>query len=325
MDARSEYTCEMLLRALLSHANEQSSLLSVLSEGMRRAESGMSHIGGDVAIIKNQTIEINQKMDNVLQKLDALENAFSDLKEESRSLDQKMVLMASKLDKIESNIQAEELEDYYALCQNLYNNWDELEELTRKMIPVAEFLYSSLQKYKKPDYSPVILELCRGLETELLLKIFSKYTKDLVNRKRSKIYQFLSTDSSSQDLKRKTGLFVKAVKNHANDVKNQEKGKKMVKDKNPAYTLGQMNIILSMMNDSETVKASPLLQDFKQYLEHEKVSDELLDAQYIKQINDLVEKYRNPSAHPGFMPIDKAKECKDIMPERLDYLMDCMP
>ena len=51
---------------------------------------------------------------------------------------------------------------------------------------------------------------------------------------------------------------------------------------------------------------------------------DLLNVQYIKKINDLVEKYRNPSAHPGFMTFEKAQKCKDIMPDRLDYLMECV-
>ena len=44
----------------------------------------------------------------------------------------------------------------------------------------------------------------------------------------------------------------------------------------------------------------------------------------IKKINDIVNKYRNPSAHPEFMSIDKANECREIMPDRLDYLMECV-
>ena len=67
--------------------------------------------------------------------------------------------------------------------------------------------------------------------------------------------------------------------------------------------------------------------DFFQYVvvdEFHHVVTDLLNVQYIRKINDLVEKYRNPAAHPGFMTLDKAKKCKEIMPERLDYLMDCL-
>lgn len=311
MNERNEFVCEMLLRALLSRINDQSDLLNVLTQGIGRTEEGIGHLSGEVETLKIETKGISKKIDTILQKLDDLENAFSDLKEESRSVDQKLVLMARKLDKIESNIQSEELEDYYTLCSSLYDNWSELEDLTRKLIPVAEYLFSSLQKYKKPDFSPVILELCRGIEAEFLMKIFSKYTIDLVNRKGRNLSQFLSVDSASSFLKSKTGQFVKAIRKHSKGCR-------------PEYTLGQMNMIMSLMNDNQTVGVSPLLQDFKNYLERTTISNDLLNTQYIEKINDLVHKYRNPSAHPGFMPMGMAKECKDIMPERLDYLMDCI-
>ena len=48
-----------------------------------------------------------------------------------------------------------------------------------------------------------------------------------------------------------------------------------------------------------------------------------MDNTYMQKINDIVNKYRNPSAHPDFMDIQKANECREIMPDRIDYLMDC--
>ena len=99
---------------------------------------------------------------------------------------------------------------------------------------------------------------------------------------------------------------------------------KSVRTNRPEYTLGQMNTIMSLVNDASIVRVSPLLQDFKSYLEQETVVEDLLNVQYIRKINDLVEKYRNPAAHPGFMNLEKAQRCKDIIPDRLDYLMDCL-
>ena len=205
----------------------------------------------------------------------------------------------------------EELEDYYVLCQSLYNNWDELDELTRRLIPVAEYLFSKLQKYNKPDYSPVILELCRALENEFLLKIFRKYTLNVIHRKGRNLDSFLATDKASSSLRNKTGVFVKAIK-------------KSVRTNKPEYTLGQMNMIMSLMNEKNVVSDSPLLQDFKDYLDSETIANDLLNVQYIRKINNLVEKYRNPSAHPGLMSLDKATECKEMIPDRIDYLIDCL-
>jgi hypothetical protein len=132
----------------------------------------------------------------MIEKIDNLERAFMDLKDETREIDQKIILMSSKLDRIEKKIDEEELEDYYVLCKSLYSKWDSLEDLTKRLIPVAEYLFSSLQRYDKPDYSPVILELCRAIENEFLLKIFTKYTLDILGRKGRGLDNFLATDKS---------------------------------------------------------------------------------------------------------------------------------
>lgn len=311
MDERLEFSQEMLIKALFNKVNENNDLLSLLIQSADYVETGIKNIEGGVTAIKEDTEQINTKLDTVLEKLNSLEASFNELKSETREVDQKIILMSSKLDKIEKSVDSEELEDYYGLCQSLYDNWDELEELTRRLIPVAEYLFSKLQKYDKPDYSPVILELCRAIENEFLIKIFGKYTQDLISRKGRNLDSFLAIDKSTYSLKTKTGAFVKAIT-------------KAARTRRPEYTLGQMNTIMSIMKEAQTVNDSPLLQDFKVYLDSETVASDLLNVQYIHKINDLVEKYRNPSAHPGFMDFDKAEKCKEIMPDRMDYLMNCV-
>ena len=85
-----------------------------------------------------------------------------------------------------------------------------------------------------------------------------------------------------------------------------------------------MNVILSMTKSTKTVTKSPLLKDFVDYLNMYTEANNLLDDSYIKKINDIVENYRNPSAHPEYMTLEKANECRAIMPDRLDYLLDCL-
>lgn len=314
MDVVQQYSNEALFMLMkkMSERNEQVfdivQLLMMSAEDGENKQQAILHGLGE---IKQTTEEINAKMDIVLEKLTKLEDEFIDLKNENRDLEQKITLMTSKLSKLDGSIQGEELEDYYALAQSLYSNWDELDSLTRKFIPLAEYLYSKLQKYDKPDYSPVILELCRAIENEFLLKIFRRYTLDLVARKGDKLDSFLTTDRASFELKDKTGQFVKAIS-------------KAARTKKPEYTLGQMNTILSITSDSQIVKKSPLLKDFVDYLEKNTEARNLLDSKYIKKVNDIVNKYRNPSAHPEFMSIEKANECREIMPDRLDYLIDCI-
>ncbi len=312
MGVVEQYSNEALYLLVKKMSERNDQVLDIVQLLMMSAEDGESNqkaILNGLSEIKQTTEEINTKMDIVLEKLNGLEREFADLKKENRDLEQKITLMTSKLSKLD--IQREELEDYYALSQSLYSNWDELDVLTKEFIPLAEYLYSKLQKYDKADYSPVILELCRAIENEFLLKIFRKYTLDLVARKGDKLDNFLATDRASYDLKDKTGQFVKTVSKAARTHK-------------PEYTLGHMNTILSITGESQIVAKSPLLKDFVSYLKDNTEVNNLLDSKYIKKINDIVNKYRNPSAHPEFMSIDKANECREIMPDRLDYLMECL-
>lgn len=314
MDVAQQFSNETLglLLQKINQSNEQVfDIVQLLMMSAEDGEKNQQAIIQGLGEIKKTTDDINSKMDVVLEKLTALESDFADLKNENREVEQKLTLMMLKLSKIESTIEAEDLEDYYALSQSLYNNWDELDSLTRKFIPLAEYLYSKLQKYDKPDYSPVILELCRAIENEFLLKIFKKYTHDVSSRKGNNIDAFLASDRANFNLKDKTGQFVKVIA-------------KAAKTRKPEYTLGQMNMILSIMRDADTVRISPLLQDFQSYLNQNTDAQNLLDTTYINKVNDIVKKYRNPSAHPEFMSIKKANECREVMPERIDYLLDCV-
>jgi archaellum component FlaC len=301
---------------LFSQSNDISDLLGSLTSyfdedraDRREIHRKLDELQNTTDEIKTKTEDIDSKMDLALEKLNVIENAFLDLKRENRDLEEKLTLMSSKLSRLE--VRDEDLEDYYALAQSLYMNWEDFDLLTKSFLPLAEYLYSKLQKYEKPDYSPVILELCRAIENEFLSKIFTKYTFDLLDRKGEDIDVFLSIDKSSEDLKCKTASFAKTVTNAR-------------KTRKPTFTLGQMNVILSMSKSTKTVSKSPLLKDFVDYLNDNTEASSLLDDRYIQKINDIVENYRNPSAHPEYMTLEKANECREIMPDRIDYLIDCL-
>lgn len=307
MGVVQQYSAETILTMFNKLSEQNGQVVDMLQLLMIGADDSLNN----QKLMLKGLQEINGKIDVILEKLSKLEIEFTELKNESRNLEEKLKLMTVKLSKIEDNIEAEELEDYYALSQSLYVNWEDLDQLTRRFIPMAEFLYSKLQKYDKPDYSPVILELCRAIENEFLLKIFKKYTQSLIKRQGRNLNHFLTTDRSTVELKDKTSHFVRAIS-------------KAEKTGNTEYTLGQMNTILSIMKDSAIVQMSPLLSDFEEYLQDNTEAHMLLDSEYIKKVNEIVSKYRNPSAHPEFMSIEKANKCREIMPDRLDYLMDCI-
>ena len=285
-------------------------VVDILAEILDKIESqgvDLKDVHGEVEGLKQSRIRIESKIDNIGEELAELIVGFGNLKEEVRDSEEKINLMNLKLNRLEGTIDKSELEDYYALSQSNYCNWDMLEDLTRKFIPVAEYLFSKLQKFSGADYSPVIIELCRAIENELLIKVFKKYSINLINKKGKDIYKFLLDDEKNYDTK----IFLKAIK-------------KAIRSRNPEFTLGQMKNILSLLLKEVIVRNSPLLQDFGDYISNEYKSGQLLNVNYIDNIRKIVEDYRNPSAHPEYMDLSKAKECKKIMPDRIDYLLDCM-
>ena len=310
MDIALTYS-EENLQSLFSKVGQIYDVVQLLLMSADDTESGQKEIMARLLDIQQSTADIQSKLDDILKKLISMEREFADLKSERRDLEQKITLMISKLRKLEDSISDEDIEDYRELAKSLYTNWESLDVLTKRFIPLAEYLYSKLQKYDRADYSPVILELCRAIENEFLLKIFKKYTLDCIRRKGNGLNSFLAADRSNPNLTSKTGQFVKAIS-------------KAVRTGKPEYTLGQMNAILSMLKEDQTVNESPLLQDFESYLNDNTEAAMLLDSDYIQKINDIVNKYRNPSAHPDFMSIQKADECREVMPDRIDYLMDCV-
>ena len=297
----NQYTMEMLMTFMKEFVQQHEEQMDLLTLYAEENDKKQNHIIKGIA-------NIDSKIDTIIEKLSKLETDFSELKNESRNMEEKIMLMSSKLSKIEEDVAEDELDDYYSLAQSLYENWEGLDDLTRKFIPLAEYLYSKLQKFEEPDYSPVIIELCRAIENEFLLKIFSKYTLDLISRHTtSSLNSFLSSDRINS----RTSQFAKAIA-------------KASKNNKPEFTLGQMNTILSISTDNNTVCLNPLLQDFVSYLNNNTEAKNLLDTKYIDKINDIVNKYRNPSAHPGLMTRQKAEKCKEIMPDRLDYLLECV-
>ena len=192
MDIARSYSDEKLYSLLTNIKDQNGRMLDVLQLLLMSADdsnkqhkdllSGITELLVGHEVLLSGQKEINSKLDTIIEIIASLRKDFEDFKSEQRDLEEKIKLMIIKLNNIEKSIPDEEIADYRELAKSLYINWDSLDELTRKFIPLAEYLYSKLQKYDMADYSPVILELCRAIENEFLLKIFKKYTMDLIHR-----------------------------------------------------------------------------------------------------------------------------------------------
>ncbi len=262
-------------------------------------------------IDSNQTIHrVENKVDSIIDILSKLQNEFKELRNTDWSDDEKIMVMSKKLERVETNVEQQEIEEYYALCQSKYDDyWIEFDELTRKFLPISEILFVKLKTIQDADYTPVVLELCKAMENEWISKLFRKYAESLISKKKGNMLEiFLSKDRSK--FVKATGKFAKAIINSVNGPF--------------IFTFGQMRTTLQQLSDSDLVNESPLLKDFYNYLNNNIQINELIKNDYMEQIDELIKNYRNPSAHSEFVSLQMAKDCREIFPERLNYFEKCV-
>ncbi len=140
------------------------------------------------------------------------------------------------------------------------------------------------------DYSPFVLQLSRSVESELLLKVFIpfiKYTRG-INPNVENDYE--------EDLKHTpTKIFAQTVINNRNSL-----------------SLGSMYFILNSLNDDNLVEKSKVMNDFYYFI-IDNFSPEIHEAAFLAEINELLNKYRNKSAHISTISRDKAADCKFLV------------
>ena len=235
--------------------------------------------------------------------------------------------MTKKLGKVEDSVEKEQLDDYTDVCRSKYDNWDDYDDLTRKFLPVSEILYSQLQRFENPDYSPVVLEMCRGFENELKLKIFSEFIKQYAMTHKYNLNKHLINDQINKYRNRVTGReeivstvtgkFQKKISLYIKDlIKGEEKSLN--------FTLGEMNYILENVNETTIREKSQLLTDFYAYLNGITNITDFLSSEYQNKISELVKDFRNKAAHPNFVDIKLMEDCRSKFPENIDHLIDCL-
>lgn len=280
----------------------------MIATSLEEIKQSQQNIEKRQTVIEKSQLRMEEKIDEIHQNIAKLITSVDEIKGTVSNEDEKLFLMSKQLDRFEKYIKEgnEELtDDYTELSKRIIENWDDLEELSKKFIPVAEYLYYKLQNTPDADFSPVVLQYCRALENEFLRKVFINYTIQLIEKKDKEIHTFLMDDLKGENVR----LFATKIKS-------------AVKSKSPDYTLGQMNRILSMLSNKKIVRNSPLLQDFYLYLENKYNVEALLNRDYINMINTIVREYRNPSAHPEYLNLKVAEQCKSIIPEKIDYFLN---
>lgn len=289
---------EILVERRIEHVIEDKELYRKFVLGLlTRLKAGQERIEG--------------KLDKVIETLKAIQMDFGLTKREERDNEEKLLILYNKLDRkldiIKKEI-SEEISIYIELSKKLIENWDKLDDLSKEVIPLAEYLYSKIQEIPDVDFSPVILQYCKALENELLKKLFIDFTIS-INKKYKNIEKFISKDLSN--VQKSTNKFASYI------LKYREKPRNKIK-----YTLGEMQFILNLNRSKKIVEESPLLQEFIKFIGIKFNQAKILSKEFIKEIEKITKQFRNKCAHPYKLGIESARACKERVPKDLDYFLN---
>lgn len=258
--------------------------------------------------IYNLTKSVDRKIDLVLQALEQLQSEVEDIRKTDRSMEEKIQLISSKVDQRLRNLNEtikDDIQAYRDMLKRMISHWDDLDPLSQEFLPFAEYLYDKLAKMEDADFSPVILQYCRSLENELLQKLFVGFCLYLYEKEKN-LKVFLAADFQNENTKR----FAQPIYERRN------------KPKDIQFTLGAMRLVLVLAKREEIVETSPLLKEFRYYLKHAFREQFILTDEYIKQLQKIVDEYRNKCAHPYKLGKEKASQCRDMVPQCLNRLLE---
>lgn len=195
--------------------------------------------------------------------------------------------------------QSKSVDSYIGVVCSWLTGWERLDRASQSFLPQAELLFENIARTSGQDYSPFIIQYCRALENELLTKLFSAYTGDLHGRHQD-INGFLAKEFDCD----KTRKFAKSLKKREN-----------------AYTLGDMNFIMSLMKvGGQTLSTSALLQDFRSYTVCY-FGERIVDKTYLDQIDRINKDFRCKAAHPYVLDSEVAQRCRDQVRACLNELI----
>lgn len=278
---------EELVKAYTEALKESCSVdYSVILEDQVLTNPVISQNYNSVIFNINQVIELQSKVNELNKKIIEIKQEKS-LK--SKGLETILFAMEERIDK-SSILEDPDLKNkYIEIAKKWLIDWTKLEELTKEFIPSGELLLDFFHQTQINDYSPFVLQYCRGLENEILMKLFSSYNDDFNGRIKN-VDEFLADDITIDN---KTKIFATRLKSS-----------------NKRYSLGEMLYILKMLNPiSKTFQRSKLLQDFKDFtLTY--FNEEILDSSYLQQIDTITNDFRNKAAHPSLLDLNLALDCQ---------------
>jgi chaperonin cofactor prefoldin len=261
-----------------------------------------------------------QKLTNIESKIDEiktiilnLSNDFKEIQNLPREIEEKISRLNKKLEEQISNLHFEQkqIDTYIKEIKNWFDYYDLLETKSQKYLPEAEYIFDQISKLNNPDYSPFILQYCRAFENELLSKIFRAYVQSLIDRNIDFDLQF-DWDLSKKESGKPNDENTFRLSKHIQKCLTINTGEWF-------FEFGTMEVNLRYLT-GRTQEISPLLKDLKEFVLG-RFEKEILNIEYLDEIKTIIRVYRNQSAHPNLMDIDKASTFHKQMKECLINLM----
>jgi len=254
--------------------------------------------------IESQLNLVNDKLDKLLVLVKELKTDFDAIRALPRDEEEKLFKLCQKIDNKLDIIHVEEkvrIEDYIEEIKRWLDLWELLDSQSQKYLPIAEFIFDELNKIPDPDYAPFVLQYCRTLENEILKKLFESYhSQGLKNIDRNDL---VKDDLENQN----TGIFAK-----------------MVGKDDSRYELGKMTRIMSYLKEGgRTLESSKLLQHFRTFTIGY-FDTKIIEAGFLKDIENLTSNYRNKAAHPYLIGIDMAKQCQALLRKNLNVFLESL-
>jgi hypothetical protein len=272
--------------------------------GLNQTELIMAFIDDRVKLIMNQIGITHKKLDQIIESFDELKNDFNAIRSLPRDEEERLFKLCQRIDlKLESigSNNTITIENYVGEVKRWLDLWELLDPQSQKFLPIAEFIFDELSKFKDADYSPFVVQYCRTLENEILKKLFETYhSKGLLGVNRDELIK--------DDLENK----------------KTQKFAQMIKRNKITYTLGDMNFIMTLLkHGGSNLTDSPLLQHFRSFT-ITYFDEKIVEADFLSDVNKLTNDFRNKAAHPYSINIELAKECQVLLRKSLNIFLESM-
>lgn len=253
---------------------------------------------------------MSKELESVREQLDALQKSVGTIREklgiEHGEAGVEETIEAI-LDEVSRRVPKDDIAKYSTeVAEWLSPNWDKLEPNSKVFLPNGAFLFDQYESLSDADmdFSLATLSFCQALEHEMFRKVFFGYSEDLIRRRVS------PRDRWPRAFRGGTRVFAEFLDACvAQYPENPERWR---------FEMGKMSRVLERVLD-DNARLYPVELDFRQYLD--RVFEEMLfEGDFVNRLVFLAD-LRNKSAHPDIVLYASAVEGKELVREKLNFIL----